>query len=302
MPNKKKTVVFRTNLVNVGIGQGQMVMPPYLYSTAEFDRQGRTVSQSNYSQDGVLQEKLIREYDQAGQVVKEFYFTEEGAPSEVITFNRDEQGRMLSEIKTYLDGSQDTTTYHYDQEGRVTEKVTVDDEGDTDQTEKFTWKEKLLIRHEVKDQEGQVTGLDEFSYNERGLVSEHRRVSEETSEHFKMVTRYDKEGRKSSEALYDEDGDLQTMTRFEYNEQGILISTSLESASKKNTTTYTYDERGNLLGQEEVNEEGHQVVWVEHSYDEGGNLTGTVVFINGRNISQSQHYELRYEYEWFNEA
>jgi hypothetical protein len=38
---------------------------------------------------------------------------------------------------------------------------------------------------------------------------------------------------------------------------------------------------------------------VEHSYDEQNNLISTVVFINGGMVSTSQHYELTYEYEWY---
>jgi len=299
MPNKKRTTVYRTNLVNVGIGQGQMVMPAYLYSAAEFDEEGRTLSQSSFSSEGLLQERITREYDQKGEVIRESYYTEEDEPSEAVTFERDESGRLIREVKVYLDGSEDTTTYTYDGEGRLIEKVTVDDEGETDRKEIFEWKEKLLVRREVRDGEDEVTETEEFGYNDRGLVSEHRRVNSESGENFRMVIRYDKGGRKSSEALYDEDEELQTMTRYEYDEKGILVRSSAESARSKTTTSYFYDEQGNALGQEETDNEGNRTVFVEHSYDEGGQLSGSMVFINGKGISMSQHYELRYEYEWF---
>ena len=301
MAKKKKIIVYRTNLVNVGIGQGQMVMPAYLYSETEFDREGRTVSQASFSSEGILQEKIAREFDVEGRVIKEFYFAEEDEPSETVAFERDGSGRLLREIRTYIDGSVDTTTCQYDQEERLVEKVTVDDEGVTDKQEKFIWKEKQLVAHEVIDSGGDITEKDEYGYNDRGLVSEHRRVSTETGENFRLVIRYDKEGRKTSDALYDADDDLMEMTRYEYDDAGVLLASSVESPGNKRVTRFLYDEKGNPLGQEENDEAGNRVVWVENSYDDQGNIEGSVVFINGRGVSMSQHYELRYDYEWFNE-
>ncbi len=301
MAQKKKVSVYRTNLVNVGIGQGQMQTVPYLASVSEYTPEGLTLTQSSFSAEGVLVEKMAWEYDENGKVVRQSYFSEDDEPSEVIIFERNAKGEIVKETKEYIDGSADITTYVYDEKERLTEKVTVDDEGVTDLREVITWSEKLMVKREVIDAEGNRIALDEFVYDPDGHILEHRHIDEETGENFKMVSKYNEDGQKIKDKLYDEDDELVETTRYAVDKSGKLVSSTVESDEKNSTTRYVYDEKGNHLGHEEVNSEGNQVLWVEHTFDEQNNLTGSVVFANGGRVASSQHYELRYAYEWFDE-
>ena len=56
MPKKKKTCIYRTNLVTMGIGQGQIETLPYLFNETEYNSQGGIISQSSYTSDGLLVE------------------------------------------------------------------------------------------------------------------------------------------------------------------------------------------------------------------------------------------------------
>jgi len=301
MALKKKVSVYRTNLVNVGIGQGQMQTVPYLASVTEFTPGGLTRSQSSFSSEGILAEKMAWEYDENGRVRSQSYFSEDVEPSEIILFERNAKGDVLKETKQYIDGSADTTTYVYDDKERLTEKITVDDEGKPDLREVFTWNENLMVKREVFDAEGNITELDEYAYDAAGHMVEHRRVDEETGENFRMVSKYNEAGHKVKDQLYDEDGELVETSRYSFDKTGKVTSLAVESDDKNSTTRYLYDEKGNHLGHEEVNHEGDQVLWVEHTYDGENNLTGSVVFANGGRVAMSQHYELQYVYEWFDE-
>jgi YD repeat-containing protein len=299
MPQKKKISIFRTNLVTVGIGQGQIETLPYLFNEVEYDAKGEIIAQSNYSAEGLLVEKIAFEYDNQHRVIKQYYYSEPDEPSEVIQYERDEKGLLVKDIKHYMDGSFDITTYTYDDQKRLTEKTTVDDEGVTDLVEKFTWKEKQVIKRQVMDSEQNIIAFEEFAYDDRGNITEYQQMNEETGENQKTVSKYDKSDRKISDEIFDADGDLLEKNSYQYNETGKLLSTDHESPSKLSTTRYTYDEKGNLTGLGETDEDGNQLLLVEHSYDKEGNRLVSLVFSGGGNLMSNQHYKLTYEYEWF---
>jgi hypothetical protein len=301
MPMKKKTIIYRTNLVTVGIGQGQIEMLPYLFNETEYNSKGAIISQSSYTSDGLLVEKLAFEYDEQDRIITQYYFTEPDEPSEVVEYLRNDKGLLIKDVKKYLDGSFDTTTYLYDEQERLTEKITVDDEGETDLHEKYFWKDKLLIKHEAVDAEGNIVSSEEFKYDEKGNVIEHTQMDEETGESQRTLSTFDKANHKTSDELYNDEGDLMEKVTYKSDESGKLISSEFDSSQKWSTTEYYYDDRGNNLGHLETDEEGNHLVLVEHTYDELNNRLESMVFSNGGTMATNQHYRLKYEYEWFDE-
>jgi hypothetical protein len=301
MPQKKRTSVFRANLISVGAGQGQMETVPYLISTTEFDINGHVLSQSSFSAEGILTEKISWEYNDQGQIIKELFFTEEEDLSETVTFERDEKGKILKDLKEYMDGSIDTTTYLYDDSNKLIQKTTIDDEGVTDLCEKYTWNKDLLTRHEVSDGENNQISLEEFKYDPKGNILEHKKTDLETGENFKRLYLYNEKGQKVSEELYNEKDKLIETVIYTLDPDGKLISATTEGFQKNSVTRIFYDEQGNNTGQEETNSDGDQMVLVQHNWDKNNNLISSTVYIDGRGISLSQNYELNYEYEWFTE-
>lgn len=301
MPQKKRMFIYRTNLVTVGIGQGEIETLPYLFNETEYDPKGEILAQTNYSSDGLLVEKIAFTYDDQGRIVTQNYYTEPDEPSEVIHYERNEKGILVKDVKKYLDGSFDTTTYKYDDQGRLVEKITVDDEGVTDLLEQFSWKDKLPVKRQTVDSEGNITSFEEFVYDDHGNPVEHRQMNEETGENQKTISQFDESKRKINEEIYDDEGDIIEKTAYRFDEKGKLLSTEFESTVKISTTQYTYDDEGNLLGLGETDEDGNQLLLVEHTYDEQNNRLESMVFSNGGSFSTNQHYKLKYEYEWFDE-
>jgi hypothetical protein len=299
MPQKKTTSILRTNLVNVGIGQGMMETLPYLFNRTEYDRKGEITAQSSFTSDGLLAEKMAWEYDETGRVVKQSYFTEPDEPSEVISFERNTKGLVTKDLKKYLDGSVDTTTYEYDDKDRLTRKVTVDEEGITDLQEVFTWNELHLLKHEVFDGENNILAFEEYGYDSNGNITEKHQLNEETGENQRIVSSYNPANQKIKDDIYDEDDELLETTSYVLDKNGRLVSSAYESSARSSASQYFYDDKGNNLGQEEIDEDGNQVLSIEHQYDDQDNRIGSVVFANGGTIASSQHYRLKYEYEWY---
>jgi YD repeat-containing protein len=208
MPMKKKTSVYRTNLVTIGIGQGQIETLPYLFNETEYNTKGAIISQSSFTSDGLLVEKMAFEYNEQGRIITQYYFTEPDEPSEVVEYILNDKGLLIKDVKKYLDGSFDTTTYLYDDQERLTEKTTVDDEGVTDLREKFFWKNKSLVKHEAIDAEGNIVSTEEFTYDDKGNAIEHTQMDEESGENQRTVSTFDEANHKTGDELYDEEGDL----------------------------------------------------------------------------------------------
>jgi YD repeat-containing protein len=301
MAQKKATRVYRTNLVNVGLGQGQLKTIPYLFSVTENYPDGLIRSRSTYAADGTLNEGIQWEYDEKGQVLCEKYFTDENEPSEIIRYERDTDGRILRDIKKYLDGSEDITTYSYDGNGHLTGKLTLDEEGNLYSREEFNWEGNNLTFHRITDTENNETEKEEFKYDQNGNVLEQKRRNLETGENTMIVTEYDQNNRKTGEKLFDGDDNLMESISYTHDQEGTLLGTANVTPQKNSHTRYFYDNHGNHTGQEETDEEGNRLLWVEHTYDDNNDLANSVVFVNGGLMVPGQHYELNYEYEWYQE-
>ena len=299
MANRKSTLVYRTDLVNVGIGQGQMQSVPYLASQTDYDTESRVIMQCSYSASGVIVEKTVFEYDANGRLVHEIYYTGEPEPAEENTYEYDEQGKVCKEFKHYIDGSKDTTDYAYDDSGKLVGKVTVDEDGETELREVFEYKGEQLVSHVIADGEDNPVVSEEFGYNDKGQVIMQIRNDNETGEYFKLMVEYNEDGRKVSEKIYDEEDELVETTWFEEDENGRVIQTVEENSLRRHEKHFFYDDQGNGLGYEEVNQDGDKVVVVEHQLGEHKHPVASMVFVHGAGRSPGQHYELNYEYSWY---
>jgi hypothetical protein len=299
MPQKKSTLIYRTDLVNIGIGQGQKESVPYLASQTEYDENGTIIFQSSFSPDGLLTEKVVLEYDAAGHVVHETYFVDEGEPSEEKSYEFDENGRVVKQLKHYIDGSADITSFVYNNEGLLAEKITINDEDEVETRETFAYNGNKVIKHEIVDQEENFLLSEEFLYDEKGNLVEHIKDDEDAGEYFKLVTKYNEDGRKLAEMIYNENDTLIETTWFEEDSQGRIVQTVEENSRSRKVKHFRFDNSGNNLGYDETNGNGDKMVVVEHHYDEQNNALSSMVFVNGGGRSMSQHYELKYEYEWY---
>lgn len=299
MPNKKSTQVYRTDLVSVGIGQGRKEITPYLFSQTDFDPEGRVLLQCTYSASGLIVEKVVFRYDDKGRPVHETYYSDDMDPSEEKSFEYDGTGKVSFEKKHYLDGSFDTVRYHYNEDGQLLSKVTVNDEGEEEQQETLTYLEGRLATREIRDAAGDVIFLEELEYDDKGNVVSHLRKDDSTGEYFRLKVYYNPDGRKEKEELYDEEGELTDTTHFETDQEGRVVRTVEEDGESRKIRQFRFDAAGNNLGYEETDGSGDRKVVVEHTYDADNNPLSSLVFVNGGYRVQSQHYELKYEHQWF---
>jgi hypothetical protein len=299
MAQRKSIALYRKNLLVLQNSEKEHEF--WLYSQSEFDRKGNLTEQSVYSQDGVLVERTVNEYDENGFLVREKFFVEEFEPSEEKSYERDENGMVIRELKHYIDGSVDITNYNYDSQHRIISKITINDEGETEQTVINEYRDDFLASTRILDGDGNVLKLDEFKYDEKGNSVEHKRFDADSGDNAFVVTHYNSHGRKLEEIGFDEEGDEVSKTLYSEDESGNLLSIIEENPHKDVVIKFTYDERGNAILQEEVDNEGRQLVSVKREFNTDNNLVRSEVYIDGQGKTLPQHYEIKFEYTFFEE-
>lgn len=297
MPKKKSIALYRKNLFK--LKNADVKMKQWLYSQSEFDQRNMLTEQSVYAQDASLVERTIKEYDDNGFLLREKYFIEDNELSEEKSYERDEQGLLLRELKHYIDGSYDTTTYQYDSQHRIVDKIISNDEGEVEQKLINEYRGDYLVKTQVFDGDGKMLWADEFKFDEDGNSVEHKWIDNEKGSNSYMVSSYNSSGQKKEETSYDEDGEIVKQTFYEENEHGKLLTITEESSEKNVVIRFVYDEHGNAISQEEIDDQGRQLVLVKREYDQDNNLVRSEVFIDGLGKSISQHYELVVEYQFY---
>ncbi|MBE0662446.1 MAG: hypothetical protein IH597_08255 [Bacteroidales bacterium] len=297
MPQRKSIALYRKNLLAMPGNKRQH--EAWLYSHSEFNAKGNLTEQSVYTQDGALVERIINEYDANDFLINEKYMADANETSEEKSFERDEKGLILREFKHYIDDSVDTTTYQYDNQYRIISKVTVNDEGEIEQKVFNEYRDDFLVKTQIFDGENKLLQLDEFKYDEKGNSVEHRKVDNESGTNAFIVTSYNSLGRKKEEITYDEDGDIISETSYAEDEKGRLLNIIEESSEKDVAIKFTYDEQDNIIQQEEISNQGKQLVSVKREFDKENNLIRSEVYIDGQGQTLPQHYEVNVEYTFY---
>lgn len=299
MPQRKSIALYRKNLL--AMPGNKMQHEAWLYSHSEFDAKGNLTEQSVYTQDGVLVERIINEFDANGFLIREKYLADADETSEEKSFQRDDKGLVLKEFKHYNDGSFDTTNYEYDNQYRIISKVTMNDEGEIEQKILNEYRDDFLVKTQTFDGENNLVQLDEFKYDEKGNSVEHKKIDNESGTNAFIVTSYNHHGRKKEEITYDEDGDIINETSYAEDEKGRLLNIIEEGSEKDVAIKFTYDEQDNIIHQEELSNQGKQLVSVKREFDNDNNLIRSEVYIDGQGQTLPQHYEVCIEYTFYDE-
>jgi hypothetical protein len=267
-----------------------------LNSIREYDRAGNLILEVSYHPDGSISDKNEHEYDVHGKIIRSTTYDGGNEPLETTKINRDKNGHPIKEEIIYMDGSVDTVDYTYE-DGLLLNKVRKTDDGDIEQREVFSYNEGNLILYEKYDDDDQIIYQVKNSYN-NDIIVKSEIFSSEDDEPFTQVMEYDKEGRRKSELRYDKKKRLVEKNIYETDSHGRVIKVTEENPSRKNTTEFSYDEKGRLLYQKESDINGDRVSEVNREYDDEGMLKGARIGYLDRMTGIMQENRLAYEYEF----
>lgn len=253
--------------------------------------------EEQYGATGDLEQSTEFTYDDKGFLIREILKEADGTVMEEKSYEADDYQRIAREYLHYADGSRDTITYAYDDEGNVIRKETVDADGEVEEIVEYQYENGKLLHELKRDESGEIVFERRYHYDD-GQLSEIESRDEFEGEAQKRVYTYNEHGHRESVMLYDSDGNPLERVLLETDEKGRPIKVVEENRQKKNTLHLRYDEKGNVVFQEEFDLKGALVSRVERSYDEDGRLLESRIEQNVPSHGISRSYRVRQEYSF----
>jgi antitoxin component YwqK of YwqJK toxin-antitoxin module len=199
------------------------------------------------------------EYDHDGRTLKAIKYNREGDFEEMLEYGYDDQGNLVRES-------------YYPSENEIAEEKTFirDETG-------------MVLRALKKYQDGSVDTI-EHEYNESGQLIKRTTITDE--DEIEQVETFEWEnGEMVNHQIFDENGEL--------------LSDAIETNIKPGQSRITYNDEGQVIKEEELDEDGEVYMTVNRSYDENGLQDEVDVYIDGQGRAISRHYFLKYEYTFF---
>jgi hypothetical protein len=207
----------------------------------------------------------------------------EGHPHHYTEF--DTEGRPLIEIKYNRYGDfEEKIEYGYDSQGNLIRESYYPEENEL--AEEKTFERNVagqVIRILKHYQDGSVDTID-FQYNGSNQLIE------------KTITT--------------DEGEIEQVETFEWENDTLInhkivdgdgeeIAEPYENAVKPNQTRVTFNEKEQIVTEEELDESGEVFMTITRTYNEDEQPDEVQVVIDGRGNTISRHYFLKYEYTYF---
>lgn len=259
-----------------------------------YDDQGHEIEHFNYNSEGELEEHVKLELDNGLPVDERLEIN--GELTEQATRTYDEKGRLLTETRHYLEGGTDTTYFEYEGDNLVS-RLVVDSDGDEGEKQIWEYKDGQLVREVQYNMFGNIELERVPDYDENGLLTDITETSYRDDQPQKTFTFFDEHGRMITEKHYDSKERLVARTTVQYNENGKPIRFEEENVRGKKITTLGYDDSGNNIMQEETDQNGLRISYVERVFNENGNVIAVEVIMEPSLYNAGNHYRLEYKYE-----
>jgi len=271
----------------------------YKYSYSEYDQQGNMLADIKFLADGSVSDKSEYSFDEEGKLIEEIFYLDESEIAERKTYQRNEEGKILDLYLHYADGSSDITKYKYDDSGKLIEKLTIDSDDDIDKTEVFTYENEKLVLYRAFDADNELIAERSQKFDDKERLTELVEWEENVIDRTRTVEHYDEQGRSAEIIKYDENDHLLEKITYDYGSGNIPQKIIEERQNIKNEILLQYDDQGNMILQEEFDQDGILLTKVVRKYNEDKRVIESDVFIDGQGRYISQKYFIKYEYCYF---
>jgi hypothetical protein len=295
----KSVILYKSDVVIEDLNSESLDVIGYKYNEMVYDRQGNILMEVKFNRIEEVEEKTENRYDENGFLIEEILYMDDEEIAEHKTFERDANGVIRKEFRHYQDETMDTIFYHYDEEGHLIKKQADDPVDSPEGMEIFSYDKGKLVNHQVLDADESLISEREYTYDDLGKLIE-------TTEHYPddfhrhtIVQKFDETGKRIKTLRYNGKDQLIEKMTYEWDEMDRVKRIIEETPYGVNTTHHSYDQFGNIILQEEYNEDDELLNRVERTYNEDNRLTESHVFIDGQGKGMSQNYFMRYEYEYF---
>jgi hypothetical protein len=224
----------------------------------------------------------VTQYDYIINPDNEEELDPQGHPNHYSEF--DPEGRPLKDIRYNRIGEfEEMFEYGYDDQGNLVREAYSPEENEIAEEKTFVRNDQGLVMHALKHyQDG---SLDTISYEHDAAGQLIKRTTTNDEGEVEQVELFEWEnGELVNHQVLDENGDLMPEP---------------ENLIKPTESRVTHDDKGRVITEEEIDDDGEVYMTINRSYLEDGLADEVDVFIDGRGRGISRHYFLKYEYTFF---
>jgi len=293
----KKIIVTRKDLVLENINSVELSEVSHPHLSQEFDPENHLIEEIAFNRDGDPEQTQKFIY-QNNKLMEELSLDETQEVVERKTYEYSDQGILQKELIHYSDGCFDTLTYFYNEKGQISKKILIDPDEEPESVEVFEYEGKNMISHQVFDGNENLLFKKTQAFDENNNLIEMIEEDLETGSYFKKGYEYDNEGRRLENLTYNAKDDLIERIVFFYDEKGNMTEIIEENQKSKNHTYMEYDEKGNLIYQEEKNTDEILIGRVERKYNADNMVAESHVYSHHHGLGPDINYLISYTYEF----
>ena len=263
-----------------------------------YNEAGHLILEIAYNRDGDIADKMEYRYDEDEKLLETLIYGEDEEVLERKKIIWSDDNRILKETIYYLDGSEDIHEFFYNEKGNLTGIQAKDDEDEIEFSEKYFYEGEKVVKVEKWNGEDELIFKQENEYADNVLTT--RTVwSSEEEEPFTVVQNFNARGHREEERRYDSREKLIERNIYEEDENGRVIRMVEENRLRKNTTEFSYDDKGNVTYQKETDLNGEINHEIRRYYGPDNEPVKTTVEMIARPSMQKLAYTLIYRRELY---
>ena len=198
----------------------------------------------------------------------------------------------------------------FDNEGRPLKEISYNRHGEFEEMFEYGYDPKgNLIRESFYPLENELAEEKTFELNDAGQIVRALKHYQDGSLDT-IAYEYDETGQLISRTTKTEEGEIDQVETFEW-ENGIIVNHEVVDGEgqlimvpdnnliKSNETRIVQNEKGQVITEEELDEEGEVYLTVNRTYNDESRPDKVDVYFDGRGKAISRHYFLKYEYTFF---
>ncbi len=288
--------------------KGKLSDERHLSSIREFDKNNNVIKEITYLPTGEIEHNTTSEYDYKNNIIVNCIFDENNELLQRHEYERDAEGKITVEKCFYAESDEpDFTYYKYDQNNNLVEKVNMDSDNDIYSRHLFAYENNLLVKSTLYNDSNQLEHEKNMQYNNQGQL-----ILELDNDYIDNIKRtfkyeYDEFGNRSKILIYNKNNQLISKSLYTFNEQRLTTELIEEDINGEFTTKFNYNEQKLMISQEKFDADDDLILRFEYIY-EGNNLIKTKTFVRDNDLLEMES-ELEdnmicrafvdYEYEFF---
>ncbi len=259
-----------------------------------YDERGNIIELITYK-GGEINTHIRYDYDDKNMLKGDIILDEGEEVEKKIYFY--EGDKLVKEIRKFMEG-EDELLYVYNSRGQLTAKIVKDNEGNIEKKDVYEYcEDRLISKVEYEENENKVKE-ERYEYNDKGLLSRYIIINYiENYEERRDYFYYDNDLRKERKIYIA--GKLVGKDEYYYDDKNRLNKSREIKDGIMRSRLYEYNERGNIIYEEERVGEDKILMSIERAFDDDNNLREVSVYENNYNYGIDNYYDIIMEYEYW---